>query len=83
MRDTPYKTSSIYADTGCGGECTSSLNCPYPQCILDSPQRKAQEERAAKAQQCVRLRREGRTYAEITGLMGLSEKTARRLVRSR
>ncbi len=69
-----------YEDTGCGGACIHSLECPYPQCVHDAPRIRAQTERAVKRQECIRLRAEGRTSGEIARLVGISRRTAIRYV---
>ena len=42
-------TSDIYLDTGCGGRCLRSLECPYQVCIEDSPIRSSKSRRLHEA----------------------------------
>jgi len=72
-----------YPDTGCGGLCTSSLNCPYPVCRLDDPtvvDRGAQEARYAEIR---RLRGLGHLWREIAAMTGVSMRTVARALGQR
>lgn len=71
-----------YHDTGCGGECVRNLECPFPQCVHDAPE-KDQAAEALTLRQRIRQERDrgGMTPIQIGVSLGISVKTVYRALR--
>ena len=60
-----------YPDTGCGGGCVRSLECPYPVCISDDPGFLARLQRQSRDEKILSLSGEGRDRRYIASEMGI------------
>ena len=69
-----------YEDNGCGGACVRSLECPFPQCIHDTPYIRARTARAAKRERVRQLRAAGFTIVRIAREIGVSTRTVARFL---
>lgn len=82
---------SDYQDTGCGGECVKSTECPYPRCMLDDPsvargKRKPMvvtphERRVERDGQMAELHAQGVTVDELVERYGLAKRTVFEILR--
>jgi len=66
-----------WRDEGCA-LFPSCLNCPLPRCIYDEPRAKHRLRTAARDRWMAELRQKGKSFKEIAGLVGVSERTVQR-----
>ena len=81
-----YKPSpdrkDAYSDTGCGGDCVRSLECPYAVCILDNPGFIMTQQRQERNKKILDMDEEGKTRSYIASEMGIGLKTVHRVLSS-
>ena len=71
-------------DTGCGGACTRSTECPFPVCRYDLPANTTQQRLAAVNAQRVREGlASGLSIAEAARWAGVSKRTVQRVMAQR
>lgn len=70
---------SAYADTGC--ELASScLECPLPRCKYDDPRWRQRHDLKTRDSRIVELRQAGYTVKEVAAEIGVSDRTAYRVL---
>ncbi len=69
-----------YPDTGCGGDCTRSLECPYERCILDTRNGLSAQRKRVMYREIVEARRRGVTVKKIAELFRCGERTIWRVL---
>ena len=71
--------SAIYLDRGCHVH-PRCLSCPLPVCILDDPRAKQRAAIPGRRRHLLRLLRSGYTVEKAAPLVGVSRRTAYRLL---
>ncbi len=74
---------TLYIDRGCGDDCTSSLECPYPRCRYDDPLATRRERLLLRDRAIVAARiKEGLPIAVIAERFSVGKRTVFRILRS-
>ncbi len=73
--------TSNWTDKGCEVFPTC-LSCPLPQCIEEKPRGKQKLRMQVRSSRIVRLRKKGKTTAEIAGLLQVNQRTVQRAIKA-
>jgi transposase-like protein len=70
-----------YRDEGCA-LYPSCLHCPFPRCLDDEPRGRQRHGLDQRRQETVRLQSEGKTTRQMAAILGVSQRTIQRMLKS-
>jgi hypothetical protein len=78
----PIESADYYKDEGCEA-FSSCLSCPLPECLEEKPGGRQKWLKDRRNKEAWGYYQKGKSTAEIANLMGLSQRTVQRIVRSK
>ena len=70
-----------YRDEGCA-LYPSCLHCPFPRCLDDEPRGRQRWGLDQRRNELARLQSEGKTTRQMAAIMGVSQRTIQRMLKS-